>query len=83
VKIFSTNKYVYVAIYVQKFMKIRGIIKTTLSYGCGNLSVTVVKSINWSICEQGTEETISTKAERVNRIWGSAVLYNLLQIFSW
>jgi hypothetical protein len=64
-------------------MKLRGIIKTTLRYGCGNWSVIVVNSINWSICEQGTEETISTKAERVNRMWRNAVLYNLLQILSW
>jgi hypothetical protein len=83
VKIFSALRYVYFAIYVQTFKKLRGIIKTTLGYGCGNLSPIVVNNINWTICELGTEEAFSTKTERINRIWRSAVLYNILKILSW
>jgi hypothetical protein len=82
-KIFSAQRYVYFAIYVQKFTKLGGIIKTTLGYGCGNWSPIVANNINWSICEQGTEESFSTKIDRINRIWRSAVLYNILKILSW
>jgi hypothetical protein len=73
VKIFSAHKYVYVATYVQKCMKLRGIINNYFTIWMWKLVSHCSKQHNWSICEQGTEEIFSTNAERVNRIWSTAV----------